>query len=104
MNRIVVFYIKHLFMSNVNIHGILDMDYFNQKENPLQYYDENNELQWEVPPNPYEKDTFEYNAYDDLLLTFKPDEKFIELLLESTSAPKTHKSEGYYVETESLEW
>lgn len=102
-NCMVVFYITHKFYRDVQIKGVLDMDYYGEVEDPIQYFDENKELTWKIPQNPYRAGTKEYVAYQMLCREFEPDEDFTSLLLDCEGL-EFYYSEWYDLEIEELTW
>lgn len=102
-NIIIVFYVTHKFNRKVQIKGILDMDYYGEMENPLQYFDEDNNLIWHIPPNPYRGGSKDYADYNKLLRMFKANKNFI-YLLKNCNNVQHHYFEGYDVEMEVLTW
>lgn len=103
-NCIIVFYVTHRFLKDVQIKGILDMDYYEKVENPLQYFDEDKNLILHIPPNRYRGGTKEYVAYNKLLEEFKPDDDFIELLTDCEGNPEYYHHDWYDLEIEALTW
>ncbi|MCQ2970598.1 hypothetical protein SAMN05216439_1517 [Methanobrevibacter gottschalkii] len=103
-NCIIVFHVTHRFVKDVQIKGILDMDYYGEIENPLQYFDEDKNLIWHIPPNPYRGGTKEYVAYKKLIEEFKPDDGFIELLAVCGEYPEYYHYDWYDIEMEALTW
>jgi len=103
-NQLVVFYVQHLFLPNVQIRGILDFDFFESSEQ-IQYINPNTkERQLTIPKNPYPAQSAEAEAYDFLKQCFKADEEFVELLSECPSIPEIHNFKCYNVEMERLQW
>ena len=103
-NEIIVFYVSHRFLNLVEIKGILDMDYYEEKDRPLQFYDWNKELQWEFPPNPFEFPSAEYRFYNEAAAEFKKRYKDIVELLEDCCGVEHHDFECIHIEMESLTW
>ena len=103
-NQLVVFYVKHLFYSDVYIQGILDFDFFEEPEQ-IQYINpKTKERQLTIPKNPYPAQSAKAKAYDFLKQCFKADEEFVELLTECPSIPEVHHYDEYTIEMERLLW
>ena len=78
------------------------MDFF-EEENQIQYMSNSYERELSIPKNPFGEQTIEWEAYNELLNHFKPNDEFMELLSECISH-ETHEREHYFIEMESLTW
>lgn len=84
---------------NIKIKGIMDNRYFEEIENPLQYY-MNGKLHWGEPENPYPKGTAKYANYEEMLEKLPPMEKFIDEL--TSTGSYIEKFDGYNMKVEEI--
>lgn len=103
-NEIIVFYLTHKFYPQVQIKGCLDMDYFEERDNPIQFFDENKELQWDYPDNPYEFPSAEYKAFNEVINDFEKNILEIIEKLEDCVGVEHYQFEWFNIEMESLKW
>lgn len=94
----------HKFVEAVQIKGMLDMDYYEEKDNPIQFFDWNKEPQWNFPTNPFEFPSAEYRFYNEMIDEFKNKYKSIVELLEDCCGVEHHDFDTFHIEMESLTW
>ena len=102
-NEIIVFYVTHRWINSIQFKGILDMDYYEEKDDPLQYF-HNGELQWEYPINPYEFPSAEYGFWNEMVSEFDKKKCSIIELLEDCCGVEHHDFDTFHIEMESLTW
>lgn len=101
--ELIIFHLFSKYCKEVFIKGILDMDYYEEKENPVQFLDGDRNTLPKPPDNPYEKGTLEWEAYDDIVSSFKITNEFIELLVNCIGL-ETYECENYNLEIENVYW
>lgn len=102
-NEIIVFYMTHKFIPDVKIKGMLDMDYFEEKSNPIQFLD-GKEWGWQVPANPFEFQSAKYGAYNEMVSEFNKKCEYIKDLLVDCCGVEHYDYDTFHMEMESLVW
>ncbi len=78
-------------------------DFYKGVENPIRYQYENGEWKLELPPNPYGKNTVNYERYQDLVKNFNADENFKDwLYMANDQGADIEEHEKYILEMESI--
>ena len=100
---IVIFHVFPKNTKNVFIKGYLDVDMTEEIGNRIYYIDKNgNELE-QIPPNPYEKHSLEWQAYEYVASVFKITDDFMELL-EECCGLEHYSLDSYDLEIEDMYW
>lgn len=103
-NRLCVFYVIHKLDKNIYIRGMMEAtDFYEGVENPIRYQHENGEWKQELPPNPYEKNTINYNRYQELIENFNTEGDFKDwLYMADDQKPEIEEHEKYILEMKSI--
>ena len=78
-------------------------DFYEGVENPIHYQHENGEWKNELPSNPYEKNTLNYERYQELINNFNTDGDFKDLLyMADDEGSEIEEYDKYILEMESI--
>ena len=78
-------------------------DFYEGVENPIYYQHENGEWKHELPSNPYEKNTLNYERYQELINNFNTDGDFKDLLyMADDEGSEIEEYDKYILEMESI--
>lgn len=73
---------------NIEIAGVTCLADIDNDERPLQFYDNLNQLQWNIPKNPFNIDDEDWGTYERLKIAFQTDDLLLQYLADFATENK----------------